>query len=99
MKTAKKAKPAAGKDVALKGAGDLSGPFQLTPAALAAKTPAALGLREGSARWALMKYAYAHPRAPLDRADLERIAGAQLTQALSGCVRYRFLTSTTRKQK
>ncbi len=94
MKTAKKAKKpvAAGKAVALKGAGDMSGPFQLSAAALAAKTPAALGLREGSARWALMKYAFAHAGAPLERADLARIAGAQLTQALSGCVRYRFLT-------
>ena len=81
MKTAKK----------LKTAGDMSGPFKLTPAALAAKTPAALGLREGSARWALMKYAFAHPRAQLARDDLERIVGTQLPQALSGCVRYRFL--------
>lgn len=81
----------AGKSVALKAAGDMAGPFKLTAAALAAKTPAALGLRAGSARFKLMAYAYAHRRAALERDDLERVAGTQLSQALSGLVRYKFL--------
>ena len=90
-KKAKPAKPQIGAVAALKKAGDMSVSFKLTAAALAAKTPEALHLKQGSARWKLMKYAFAHARAALDRDDLERIAGKQLPQALSGCVRYRFL--------
>lgn len=89
---AKQAKPVTGKVVALKSAGDLTGPFKLSPAALAAKTPAALRLNEGSARWLLMKYAFAHPAQNLTREELKKVCGDQLTQALSGCVRYKFLT-------
>lgn len=85
------AKPQIGAAAALKTAGDMTGPFKLSPAALAAKTPDALGLRKDSARFNIMKYAFAHQKEKIDRADLERIAGAQTGQALSGCVRYRFL--------
>lgn len=92
MKTVKKAKPVTGKAAALKSTGDLAGPFKFTAAALAAKTPAALKLTEGSARWRLMKYAFAHPAQRFTREDLKKIVGDQLTQALSGCVRYKFLT-------
>lgn len=83
--------PAMGRAAALKEAGDLTGPFEPTAAARAAGAPAALGLREDSARWNIMAYAFKHPKDKIARSDLERIAGAQLGQALSGLVRYRFL--------
>ena len=87
-----------GKTAALEGAGDMSGPFSVTPAAATAKDPSALRLQKGSARWKLMAYALRHPTKRLTREELEKAVGAkQLPQALSGCVRYRFLTTTRQK--
>ena len=39
-----------------------------------------------------MKFVYAHPAKTFTREELAKVCGEQLTQALSGCVRYKFLT-------
>jgi hypothetical protein len=78
-----------------RGAGDLSGPFKLSALALKAGTPEALNLREGSARYKLMKYVYANAPKRQDgftREELTKVLKEQTGQALAGMVAYKFLT-------
>ena len=66
------------------------GPFKPTKLAMEAKTPAALRLRAGSARWALMEFAFAHPKG-FTREELAQVLGPQTGQALTGMALYGFI--------
>lgn len=77
-----------------KGAVNLAGPFKLGPKAEKVKSPAELRLHEGSARYALMDYVYGSKKKTFTIDELKAVKGVgdQLKQALSGMVRYEFLS-------
>ena len=76
-----------------RGVGALEGPYRLSPLAIKAGSPAALNLREGSARFRLMKYCFANAaRNPkgFTVEQLEKAADGQ-RQAIQGMLAYGFL--------